>query len=205
MQDPINQPPPPPLPAGWIAQWDPTQGRYFYANTVTGTTQWEIPAEPVSSGESNSYQGAPPGYSPSPSTPGSDGTSDRGLGSFISGALGGGRPQNSYGGGGYGYPNNYNQNYNQSYSQGQSSGFPGGGMGGAIAGGLMGLAAGKLMGGGHHHNHHGLIGNLMPPPIPYGGFSGPQYGYPGQNYGHHHGHHGHHHGHHHHHHGHHGW
>jgi hypothetical protein len=52
------------------------------------------------------------------------GSTDRGLGSFIAGALGGGgRPQQGYssggyGGGGYGYSNNYNnQNYNQGYNQ----------------------------------------------------------------------------------------
>ena len=32
-----------PLPAGWIAQQDPSSGRTFYANTVTGQTQWEQP------------------------------------------------------------------------------------------------------------------------------------------------------------------
>ncbi|CAO3683470.1 unnamed protein product [Umbelopsis vinacea] len=171
----FKQPPPPPLPTGWIAQWEPSQGRYFYANTATGHTQWEIPNEPATTGEANSYQAPPPNYTTSSSqTP--DQSTDRGLGSFISGAMGGGRPQNNYG---YGYPNNYSQgqNYNQGQGYNQNhSGFPGGGsMGGAIGGALLGLAAGKLMGGGgHHHGHHqqGLFhgGSFMPPPVPYGGF-----------------------------------
>lgn len=46
------------------------------------------------------------------------GSTDRGLGSFVAGALGGGgRPQQGYSSGGYGYSNNYNQGYNQNYNQ----------------------------------------------------------------------------------------
>ncbi|KAF8245726.1 hypothetical protein K440DRAFT_384009 [Wilcoxina mikolae CBS 423.85] len=34
---------PPPLPTGWIAQWDPSSQRYYFVQPSTGTTQWDIP------------------------------------------------------------------------------------------------------------------------------------------------------------------
>lgn len=33
------------LPGGWVAAVDPGSGRTYYANTVTGVTSWEVPAE----------------------------------------------------------------------------------------------------------------------------------------------------------------
>lgn len=35
------------LPPGWVAAQDPGSGRTYYANTVTGVTQWDIPTEAV--------------------------------------------------------------------------------------------------------------------------------------------------------------
>ncbi|KAJ2962353.1 hypothetical protein NQZ79_g2516 [Umbelopsis isabellina] len=202
-------PPPPPLPSGWIAQWDETHNRYFYANTVTGQTQWELPTEPATpgGGESNAYQGAPPEYSQVDPKQSPSSSSDRGLGSFMSSAMGGGRPQNGYGnqyqsGYGGGYPNN------GGYSNSGNSGFPGGGsMGGMIAGSLMGLVAGRVLGNDHRHQRPGLIGSFLAPALPNGGFMGPQYGNPyGSSYYQDYGRHGrHHHGHHHHHNHHHRW
>lgn len=33
------------LPEGWIAQWDAEYQCYFYVNTYTRTSQWEVPTE----------------------------------------------------------------------------------------------------------------------------------------------------------------
>jgi len=33
------------LAGGWVAAVDPTSGRTYYANTTTGQTSWEVPAE----------------------------------------------------------------------------------------------------------------------------------------------------------------
>ncbi len=30
---------------GWVAAPDPSSGRTYYANTITGATSWEYPAE----------------------------------------------------------------------------------------------------------------------------------------------------------------
>ncbi|KAI0462160.1 hypothetical protein LJB42_004248 [Komagataella kurtzmanii] len=38
-------PPPPTLPEGWVAEWDEEYQRYFYVNTATGASQWEVPAQ----------------------------------------------------------------------------------------------------------------------------------------------------------------
>jgi hypothetical protein len=43
---------PPPLPAGWIAQWDASSKKYYFVQLSTGASQWETPTEaaPVGSG-----------------------------------------------------------------------------------------------------------------------------------------------------------
>ncbi|ODV76887.1 uncharacterized protein CANTADRAFT_8466 [Suhomyces tanzawaensis NRRL Y-17324] len=38
-----SRPPPPPLPPGWVAQWDDEYQRYFFVDTATGKSQWEPP------------------------------------------------------------------------------------------------------------------------------------------------------------------
>lgn len=38
-------PPPPQLPADWVAQWDATYKQYFYVYVPTGKSQWEMPVE----------------------------------------------------------------------------------------------------------------------------------------------------------------
>ncbi|ETI29584.1 hypothetical protein G647_02037 [Cladophialophora carrionii CBS 160.54] len=55
-----GSPPPsgPPLPPGWIAQWDQNSQRYYYVEQATGRTQWEPPI----------WQGSPP-----PAPPGGPG------------------------------------------------------------------------------------------------------------------------------------
>lgn len=43
---------PPPLPAGWIAQWDSSSGKYYFVQLSTGVSQWDTPtdAAPVGGG-----------------------------------------------------------------------------------------------------------------------------------------------------------
>lgn len=41
---------PPPLPAGWIAQWDGSSKKYYYVQLSTGVSQWDIPTEAVQTG-----------------------------------------------------------------------------------------------------------------------------------------------------------
>jgi hypothetical protein len=38
---------PPPLPAGWIAQWDASSKQYYYVQLSTGASQWEKPRDPA--------------------------------------------------------------------------------------------------------------------------------------------------------------
>lgn len=60
---------PPPLPPGWIAQWDASSRKYYYVQLSTGVSQWEVPttAAPVGGGtptpshaESDHPFGGPP-------------------------------------------------------------------------------------------------------------------------------------------------
>ncbi|KAI7898770.1 uncharacterized protein BX663DRAFT_523390 [Cokeromyces recurvatus] len=44
------------LPNGWISQYDPASGKFFYVYTPTALRQWEHPADkPLNSGENSSY------------------------------------------------------------------------------------------------------------------------------------------------------
>ncbi|KXS12382.1 hypothetical protein M427DRAFT_147099 [Gonapodya prolifera JEL478] len=36
-----------PLPPGWISQFDPSSGRYFFVHTPTGQTTWTDPRGPL--------------------------------------------------------------------------------------------------------------------------------------------------------------
>lgn len=56
----------PPLPPGWIAQWDQNSQRYYYLDQATGRTQWELPQP-----SQGSYPppGAPQGSFPPPGAP----------------------------------------------------------------------------------------------------------------------------------------
>ena len=44
---------PPPLPSGWIAQWDASSQKYYFVQLSTGVSQWDLPTEaaPVGGGE----------------------------------------------------------------------------------------------------------------------------------------------------------
>ena len=68
----------PPLPPGWISQWDQNSQRYYFLEQATGRTQWEPPQQSIGSHggyappggpptgergfESHGQQGAPGGY-----------------------------------------------------------------------------------------------------------------------------------------------
>ncbi|KAL2004816.1 hypothetical protein VTN00DRAFT_3089 [Thermoascus crustaceus] len=39
--------PPPPLPEGWLAQWEGISRKWYYVQRATGKSQWELPTEPV--------------------------------------------------------------------------------------------------------------------------------------------------------------
>lgn len=41
---------PPPLPEGWIAQWDGMSRKYYFVQLSTGASQWEIPSHPAPTG-----------------------------------------------------------------------------------------------------------------------------------------------------------
>src|SRR4051812_656007 len=45
---------PPPLPAGWIAQWDGSSKKYYFVQLSTGVSQWETPTEPAKTGNTPS-------------------------------------------------------------------------------------------------------------------------------------------------------
>lgn len=47
---------PPPLPAGWIAQWDGTSKKYYYVQLSTGVSQWDVPTEPAKTGNTPAPQ-----------------------------------------------------------------------------------------------------------------------------------------------------
>jgi hypothetical protein len=59
---------PPPLPAGWIAQWDGASKKYYFVQLSTGVSQWEIPTEAVPSGNTpaqpNEHPYGTPGHQP---------------------------------------------------------------------------------------------------------------------------------------------
>jgi hypothetical protein len=41
---------PPPLPPGWIAQWDATSSKYYFVQLSTGISQWDTPTESAPTG-----------------------------------------------------------------------------------------------------------------------------------------------------------
>jgi hypothetical protein len=41
---------PPPLPAGWIAQWDGMSKKYYFVQLSTGASQWDTPTQPAPTG-----------------------------------------------------------------------------------------------------------------------------------------------------------
>ncbi|CZT16324.1 uncharacterized protein RCC_02166 [Ramularia collo-cygni] len=80
-----NPPAQPPLPPGWITQFDQNSQRWYFVEQATGRTQWDPPA--FSHG----------GYAPPPTGPSDAYTSDRGHGGAPGAAGGFYNPQAGYG------------------------------------------------------------------------------------------------------------
>lgn len=92
------------------AVWDPNHQRYYFVEVSTGRTQWEMPTMPSAAGgsapagEASSYAGGsqmgypsqPQGYAPHQNyapqqqQQAAGGADERGLGSMLSGVMGGG-------------------------------------------------------------------------------------------------------------------
>lgn len=63
---------PPPLPSGWIAQWDESTRKYYYVELGTGRSQWDVPTQPAPTAIStpaNSSVNHPYGIPPSGASP----------------------------------------------------------------------------------------------------------------------------------------
>ncbi|KAJ5219594.1 hypothetical protein N7468_008798 [Penicillium chermesinum] len=56
------QAPPPPLPQGWIQEWEPSTRRAFFVDTNSGRSQWEPPYGPPAGGGYYAPPPGPPGY-----------------------------------------------------------------------------------------------------------------------------------------------
>lgn len=64
--------PPPPLPRGWVAQWDAASKKYYFVQLATGMSQWDTPTEAAPVGGGNTpanhvdhpYGGPPSGVRP---------------------------------------------------------------------------------------------------------------------------------------------
>ncbi|KAF2854970.1 hypothetical protein T440DRAFT_199499 [Plenodomus tracheiphilus IPT5] len=55
-------PPPPKVPEGWKAVWNPQYSEWFFVNIYTKQSQWDKPTEPVYPPGEAPPHGAPPGY-----------------------------------------------------------------------------------------------------------------------------------------------
>ncbi|KAI9370307.1 hypothetical protein BJX61DRAFT_544732 [Aspergillus egyptiacus] len=42
-----EQPPPPPLPSGWVQKWDHCCQRAYFVQVETGAVRWEYPSDPA--------------------------------------------------------------------------------------------------------------------------------------------------------------
>ena len=119
----------PPLPQGWVAQWDSQQSRYYYAEQATGRTQWERPL--------------PPGYSANPPMGGSDHTRGHGVpyagghGDYSHGGQYGGGHGGHGGYGGHHGDSHYGDGHHKEKKSGKS---------GMLMGAAGGLAVGAIGG-----------------------------------------------------------
>ncbi|KAI9742449.1 MAG: hypothetical protein M1818_003983 [Claussenomyces sp. TS43310] len=186
---------PPPLPAGWIAQWDGVGRKYYFVQLSTGTSQWETPTEAAPTVGTPVASPIVEGQGPY-SQPGHEGEraveGDRSLGSFaMNQLLGSGKHssnQNSSGlmgiAGSLLSGNSSNSGSQHNSNSGVTS------IVGALAGSLLGgskpnqthseqqQSQGNYTGsyGGQQPHHSGLMGKIE-------GFVGGQHNRPEQNYG----------------------
>lgn len=49
---------PPPLPEGYIAQWDGMSKKYYYVQLSNGASQWDVPTQPAPGVPSGPGEGA---------------------------------------------------------------------------------------------------------------------------------------------------
>lgn len=61
---------PPPLPEGWIAQWDGMSKKYYFVQLSTGQSQWDTPTAPAPTGPTP--QATPQGVEHPYGTPGAE-------------------------------------------------------------------------------------------------------------------------------------
>ncbi|KAJ3066494.1 hypothetical protein HDU98_010177 [Podochytrium sp. JEL0797] len=143
----------PPLPPGYTAQWSEQYQRYFYVNTQTGQSQWDMPQP----------QGGPLSQPPGP--PPAGGQLDKGMMSSMTSMFAGGKPQHPQQQQGYppqqgfppqqqGYPPQQGYPAQKPPKQGMSTAMAAGG--GLLAGGLGGALLGNMMGSHNssHNNHN---------------------------------------------------
>jgi hypothetical protein len=115
---PVYSPPQdkPPIPSGWVPEWDQQYQRWYYHDTATGRSQWEAP-----------------GYVQK--------HDDRGVDSGLAYAnySGGGGHYSGHGGGEYGYPEEKREKKSSGYG-----GMMLGAAGGLVAGAVIADALGKF-------------------------------------------------------------
>jgi len=145
---PPSGPPPPKVPEGWKAVWNAQYSEWFYVNTYTKKSQWDLPTTPVypqGGGGDAPPGGAPPGYDQGsaklvgPEKGGYDPSEDEKLARKLqeeenaranvggSGPPAGNRGESDayYGGGGPGAgPPGYGQSPQPQYGQQQGGGYP---------------------------------------------------------------------------------
>ncbi|KAF8454900.1 hypothetical protein BGX38DRAFT_230452 [Terfezia claveryi] len=167
---------PPPLPFGWIAQWDPSTKRYYFVQPSTGTTTWEVPtgsvtstpaqAQPPYTPPVDSYNPKQAHQNPSPSqqydaqqdpVTTSRGGPLGGLGGLAQGFLAGGGKHGNHGSSGMSGKLGVASALLGGGKQHSGSGGHGSSGHGGPQPGLMGFAGG-LLGGKNKHGSGGLLG-----------------------------------------------
>ncbi|KAI8607917.1 hypothetical protein BC830DRAFT_63249 [Chytriomyces sp. MP71] len=158
---PANPPPPPPMPPSYVAQWSAQYNRYFYVNTATGQSQWDMP-------QAQGHFAPPPGPPPPSQGPlySQQPASMNSVASINSGPVGYSQPPPQYAMAQSGQvPPSQKPGGIMGMLSGGGNGSQGQGIstgaavaGGALAGvvGLLAVGeAGKLASGAlHHHPHH---------------------------------------------------
>jgi len=126
---------PPPMPPGWLAQWDQSSQRWYYVDQSTGRTQWDPPA------------GAPPPQGPYAPPGGAHGAHDeRALFGNTQGYDQGHGAGGSHGYDSHGIVEKDKKDKDKSKDKGHSNAkLAAVGVGGVAAGALIGHAMSKSM------------------------------------------------------------